>query len=163
MLLNFKQKTLQHYLDQLSSKEPVPGGGSAAAFTAALGVGLISMVTNYSIGRKANTKAVEQRFAKILHNSEVMRNRLLELTTLDSEAYLKIVDARKADAKVQKRATRDAAKVGREICQLCFKAIDLIPFLVIKGNPYLISDLEVAAELLHAGFNGSMVMVRINQ
>ena len=33
MTINFKEKTLQEYLDQLSRREPVPGGGSAAALT----------------------------------------------------------------------------------------------------------------------------------
>jgi methenyltetrahydrofolate cyclohydrolase len=164
MSINFHRQTLEVYLDQLSRREPVPGGGSAAALTAALGAGLISMVANYSIGRKSNTKAVEQRLIKILRTSETIRKRLLELTSLDSQAYLKTVEARKSgDAKAQQHANRQAAAVGREVCLLCYKTIDLIPFLIVKGNPYLVSDLEVAAELLQAGFNSSMVMVRINQ
>jgi formiminotetrahydrofolate cyclodeaminase len=73
------------------------------------------------------------------------------------------VQARKLDLKAQKKATREAAAVGREVCRLCYKALDLAPFLVTKGNPYLISDVEAAIELLEAGFNASMVMVRINQ
>lgn len=44
MTINFKEKTLQEYLDQLSRREPVPGGGSAAALTGAMAVGLILML-----------------------------------------------------------------------------------------------------------------------
>lgn len=163
MSLNFSQYTLAKYLDQLSTKEPVPGGGSAAGLSAALGASLLSMVANYSIGRKVNTKAVETRLAKSLKASESIRKRLLELTSLDSEAYLSIVAARKADAATQKKASRNAAAIGREICKLCYKAMELTPFLVEKGNPYLISDVEVAVELLQAGYIGSMVMVKVNQ
>lgn len=163
MPLNFHQKTLEGYLDQLSRREPIPGGGSAAALTAAMGAALISMVTNYSIGRKANTAAVNARLNKILAQSERIRLRLLELTSLDSEAYLQIVEARSKDAKFQKKAARNAAAVGKEVCRLCYKSMDLAPYLVDKGNPYLISDIEAAIELLQAGFNASMVMVRINQ
>src|SRR5271156_2976276 len=101
MTINFKDKTLQEYLGQLSRREPVPGGGSAAALTAAMAVGLISMVTNYSIGRKANTEAVNRRLAKILEQSEPMRLRLLELTSLDSQVYLKVSAARSLDKKAQ--------------------------------------------------------------
>lgn len=147
----------------LSRREPVPGGGSAAALTASLGAGLISMVANYSIGRKVNTPAVEKRLAKLLKSSEMIRRRLLALTSLDAQAYLGVVAARKSDAKLQRQAARAAASVGKEVARLCYKAIELTPYLVKKGNPYLLSDIEVALELLWAGFNGSIVMVRINQ
>lgn len=163
MSLNFRRKTLEGYLDQLSRREPVPGGGSAAALTAALGVALISMVANYSIGRKSNSRAVEKRLAAVLKTSESVRKRLLELASLDARAYLKVVAARKSSLQAQRKAAGEAAAVGREVCRLCYKALDLMPFLVIKGNPYLVSDVQVAAELLQAGFNASMVMVRVNQ
>ena len=163
MPIDFHRLTLEEYLDQLSKEEPVPGGGSAAALSAALGAGLISMVGKYSLGRKSNTKAVEQRLNKIVRKSESIRKRLLVLTTLDARAYLKIVAARKHSAQIQKQAGRQAAAVSREVCRLCYQALELTPFLVAEGNPHLISDIEVAIELLQAGFNGSMVMVRANQ
>lgn len=162
MTINFKDKTLQEYLDQLSRREPVPGGGSAAALTAALGAGLISMVTNYSIGRKANTKAVEKRLGTILAKSELIRLRLLELTSLDSEAYLKASKARSLDKKAQAQAAKEARGVPQEVCKLCFKAVQLTPYLVQKGNPHLLSDVEVAIELLRSAFNAAKIMVRIN-
>jgi len=162
MTINFKDKTLQEYLDQLSRREPVPGGGSAAALTAAMAVGLISMVTNYSIGRKANTKAVDRRLAKILEKSEPIRLRLLELTSLDSEAYLKVSAARSLDQKAQRQAAREARAVPQEICKLCYKSVLLTPYLADKGNPYLLSDVEVALELLVSAFNAARIMVRIN-
>jgi len=162
MKIHFESKTLEEYLNQLSTKEPVPGGGSAAALSAALGAGLISMVSNYSIGRKANTKAVDKRFHSILKKSEAIRQRLLELVSLDSQAYLQICAARPLDKETQRKASRAARGVPLEICKLCYKAIDLAPFIVDKGNPYLLSDIEVALELLMAGFNGALVMVRVN-
>jgi formiminotetrahydrofolate cyclodeaminase len=162
MAINFKDKTLQEYLDQLSRREPVPGGGSAAALAAAMAVGLISMVTNYSIGRKANTPAVEKRLVKILSQSEPMRMRLLELVSLDSEAYLKVSAARSLDKKAQRQAAREAKAVPQEICKLCFKALQLTPYLAERGNPYLLSDVEVALELLMSAFNGARIMVRVN-
>lgn len=153
---------MQEYLDQLSRREPVPGGGSAAALTAALAVGLISMVANYSLGRKTNTKAQEFRFTKILSKSESIRQRLLELTSLDSEAYLKVSAARSVDTKAQKQAAKQALAVPREVCKLCHQAVLLTPSLADKGNPHLLSDVEVALELLMAAYNGARIMVRIN-
>ena len=162
MKVNFKDKTLQEYLNQLSRREPVPGGGSTAALAGAMAVGLISMVTNYSIGRKANSKAVEKRLSLILAKSEPIRLRLLELTSLDSEAYLKVTAARAKDKKAQKEAAKLARAVPREICKLCYKAVQLTPYLADKGNPYLLSDVEVALELLMSAFNAARIMVRVN-
>ena len=162
MKVNFKNKTLQEYLDQLSRRDPVPGGGSTAALAGAMAVGLISMVTNYSIGRKANTKSVEKRLNQILAKSEPIRLRLLELTSLDSEAYLKVTAARSLDKKAQKEAAKFARAVPREICKLCYKAVQLTPYLADKGNPYLLSDVEVALELLMSAFNAARIMVRVN-
>jgi len=162
MTINFKEKTIQEYLDQLSRREPVPGGGSAAALAGAMAVGLISMVTNYSIGRKANSPAVEKHLVKILTQSEPMRLRLLELASLDSEAYLKVSAARVLDKKAQKQAAKEAKAVPLEVCKLCYKALQLTPYLAEKGNPYLLSDVEVALELLMSAFNGARIMVRIN-
>lgn len=162
MKVQFSNKTLSEYIKQLSSKEPVPGGGSAAAVTAALGAGLISMVANYSIGRKNNTEALNKKFAAILEKSEVIHKRLLELSSLDSEAYLQLRASWTLDKKAQRKASKAARAVPLEICKLCYKAMDLAPFLVAQGNPHLLSDVEVAVELLTAGFNGALVMVKVN-
>lgn len=160
--MKFNHTTLQKYLDQLSSREPTPGGGSAGAVSAALGTALISMVTRYSIGRKGNTKALDKQLTKLLEKSEALRRRFLQLAGEDAEAYLAVVAARARDAKVRCRAAAKAIAVPKEICRLCRKAVELTPFLVARGNPHLLSDVEVAVELLMAAFNASVIMVRAN-
>ncbi len=157
----FKNHTLQSYLDVLAKKEPVPGGGSVSAYTAAMAVGLISMVAGYSLG-KGKAKAIETRINKILSESKKIRERLLELTDLDAAGYLGIVRSRGKSKVEQNKAKRQAAKVPKEVCRLSYKAIRLIPYLVKNGNQYLVSDLEVAAELLLAAHYGAAVLCRTN-
>lgn len=158
----FKDHTLQEYLDRLAAREPVPGGGSAAALSSALGAGLIAMVTQYSLG-KGKSAAVEARFRKILSKVNEARERLLALADEDAEAYLGVVAARKLDKKAQKVAAKKAAQVPREICRLSYQIVERTPFVVEHGNPYLMSDVEVALELLLAGYHSALVMVKINQ
>ncbi len=158
----FKDHTLKEYLDQLAARQPVPGGGSAAALSSALGAGLIAMVTQYSLG-KGKSKAIESRLTKILAKSQQIRVRLLDLVDEDAQAYLGVVAARKQDKKAQKSAARIAARVPKEICTLSYQAVELTPFIVEHGNPYLMSDVEVALELLLAGYHGAIVMVKANQ
>ncbi len=158
----YKNQTLSKYLDCLSSKDPVPGGGSAAALVAATGTSLVSMVARYSLGRK-QPKAVENRIKSILLRSEKMRKRLLVLVDLDAKVYLKVVQTRKADEKKKVRALKEAQKVPLEVARLSKVAINLTPFLVKKGNPYLLSDIKCAVEMLLSAFKSAMANVEANQ
>ena len=157
----YKNYTLSEYLDALSKNTPVPGGGSAAALTAAIGAALISMAANYSKGR-SQSKRAEKRIVSVLKKSEQIRKRLLELVDLDARAYLGVVKTRGASAQVRRKALWEAAKVPREVCKLCYQAIQLTPCLVERGNPHLISDVEIAAEMLLAAFNSAHINVEVN-
>jgi formiminotetrahydrofolate cyclodeaminase len=73
-----------------------------------------------------------------------------------------VAAARSLDEKARKQAAKSARAVPQEICQLCYKALQLTPYLAQKGNPYLLSDLEVALELLMSSFSAARIMVRTN-
>jgi len=158
----YKSHSLKEYCDILSGKTPVPGGGSAAALTAALGTALISMVARYSIGKQTNKKDA-RKMEGVLKKSETIRKRLLDCVDLDAEAYLKVVKARKKSPRQKKAARKAARGVPQEVCRLCYTAIALTPFLVTRGNPHLASDIEVAIELLLAAFQSAKINVVINQ
>lgn len=46
------QQPMNTFLSQLSSKEPVPGGGGASALGGAMGAALAGMVANLTVGKK---------------------------------------------------------------------------------------------------------------
>jgi formiminotetrahydrofolate cyclodeaminase len=154
--------TLQEYLDALSQRAPVPGGGSAAALTAATGAALISMVAQYSLGKNPS-KSVENKIKAILKQSEEIRRQFLELVDRDAEAYLKVVKVRSRSIQIRKRAAKAASDVPLKVCRLCHKAVELTPYLVENGNRYLISDAEAAVELLLAAFNAARVILETNR
>lgn len=153
----FKNFTLKEYVEVLSKKEPTPGGGSAAAYAGALGVGLILMVAHYSQG-KSEKKSIENQLNTLIKKSETYRNRLLELVDLDAEAYMRVVKARKGMQKEKDTAAKAATKIPKEVCKVCYQAVQLLPFLVENGNKHLIGDVEVAAELLLSAFNSAQVL-----
>ncbi|MBI5150596.1 MAG: cyclodeaminase/cyclohydrolase family protein [Candidatus Omnitrophica bacterium] len=158
----FRNYSLSEYSRVLSLKVPAPGGGSAAAATAALGAALLSMVANYSLG-KTGSRAKEQKIKTSLKASEQFRKRFLMLVDLDAQAYLNVVKTRKAAPAKRAAARRKAAEVPLEICKLCYRAVQLSPTLVRYGNKYLISDVKVALELLLAAFNAAKLNVEINR
>ena len=66
---------INEYLNCLSQRTPVPGGGSAAALVGSVGAALISMAANYSL-KKNKPAAVEENIKKVLFKSEKIRRRL---------------------------------------------------------------------------------------
>ena len=158
----FRNYSLSEYTRVLSLKVPAPGGGSAAAATAALGAALLSMAANYSLG-KTTSRSNDQKIKAGLKQSEQLRKRFLTLVDLDARAYLNVVKMRKASPAKRAAARRKAAEVPLEVCKLCYKAVQLSPALVRCGNKYLVSDVKVALELLLAAFNAARVNVEINQ
>ena len=157
----FKNLTLLEYVSVLASKNPVPGGGSAAALSGALGAGLISMVTQYSLG-KGKPQVVEDKFKKILRNSQKIQKDLLELVDLDAQAYLKVVKSRGKSESIKKKAQEFSRRVPAQVCKLCYQAVELTPFLVKHGNKYLLSDVQAAVELLLSSFKAAFIFTKEN-
>lgn len=146
--MNYKDKSLKKYLDDLAAKLAAPGGGSAAALTAALGASLISMVVSFSLG-KSKYAQYEEELKAILTKSERLRKDFLDLVDLDVLAY-------------KSRDLKDALHVPFMVCRLCFEGIKLCPPLIKKGNINLISDVAVAAILLESAFSSAYFNVEIN-
>ncbi|MCR4336689.1 MAG: cyclodeaminase/cyclohydrolase family protein [Candidatus Omnitrophica bacterium] len=158
----YQNHTLKEYIHQLGSRAPVPGGGSAAALSGALGAALISMVAEYSRG-KTGSPAREKKNLQILKESQKISRRFLEYVDLDAQAYLQVVRTRKSPERMKKAALKKAQAVPLEVCKLAYQTLVLTPFLVEYGNPHLVSDVEVAIELLLATFESAMINVKINQ
>ena len=64
------------FSEQLSSKAPVPGGGSAAALIGSLAAALGAMATNLTIGKK-KFLPFEEDHRRIIAEADVLRLRLL--------------------------------------------------------------------------------------
>ena len=165
------ERKYQDYFDDLAAKKPAPGGGSAAAAAGALGVSLLSMVANFTIG-KEKYKDVEAEIQQILDTAEKSRAELQKLIDEDVAAYQKVSAAYKMpkDTEEDKRARteaiqtalKDAMAVPLAICRNLFEAARLCEPLLEKGNINLVSDVGVAAEFIASGFAAALLNVEIN-
>jgi len=144
----YKDQSLKKYLDDLAARRPAPGGGSAAALSAALGAALISMVVNFTLGKPKYAK-YETELKNILDKSERLRQEFLRLTDQDVVAY-------------QSGDARDALNTPFMVARLCSEGIKLCPPLLKKGNVNLISDVAVAAVILESAFFAAYFNVEIN-
>ena len=50
--MGFSDKSCREFVEVLASKEPVPGGGGAAALAGALAAALANMVGSLTVGKK---------------------------------------------------------------------------------------------------------------
>jgi len=160
-MIRYDNNTLAEYLEKLAMREPVPGGGSAAAVSGALGVALIEMVIHYSLGKGA-PRAAEVKLTVMQKKAEAAHARLLELVSLDAEAYLKMREAKKESSSRYQTAMKQAAAVPTEIRKLCATALQNIAFLKKFGNPHLLSDVIAAEALLKAGIASAQAMIETN-
>ncbi|MCM8791558.1 MAG: cyclodeaminase/cyclohydrolase family protein [Candidatus Omnitrophica bacterium] len=147
-MVNYKNKSLRYYLDDLSRKLPTPGGGSACALVAGVGVSLLSMVINFTLG-KVEYIRYEKELRENLLKTESLRKKFLELVDEDVKAY-------------RSKDVWYSLEVPLKIAYLCFSAIKLCPTLLKKGNVNLISDIASAVIFLEAGFSGAYFNVEAN-
>jgi len=167
----YRSESLEKYLDDLAAKLPAPGGGSVVALVGALGVGLLSMVSNFTLG-KENYRKSEKEIEKILRRSEDLRERLTELVEEDIKVYGKVTKAynlasttgeeKEARSQAIEKACKEALTVPLEVARFCREGLDLARKLVEIGNIRLASDVGVAAGLLEAALKGADLNVRIN-
>jgi formiminotetrahydrofolate cyclodeaminase len=156
------EKPLKEYLEDLAAKKPAPGGGSAAALAGALGVALLEMSANFTVG-KEKYKEYEQDASEALRMSGILRNSLTHLVDSDVEAYSKLSEAfkMKNDSHLD-AALKEATRIPVTIAQDSLEGLRQAVKLAGACNPNLISDVGVAGELLSSAYEGAKYNIKIN-
>jgi len=148
----YKNKTIQEYLNDFAAKQSTPGGGSAAALCAALGVSALLMSANFSD---------QELLAEVIADLEEAKKELLELIDKDAEVYAKLREAMKAKDNLEFPA-KESFGVPHAIAQLSNKALQHCQVLLDKGNKYLVSDVGCGAAFLEAAFQAAVLNCNMN-
>lgn len=165
------EKSCNQFLQELSSKAPVPGGGGASAYVGVLGMSLGSMVGNLTLGKKKYID-VEEDIKELLKKSEDIIDALKALVARDAEVFYPLSQAyglpknteeekNIKDAALQK-ALVAATMVPLTIAEYCLKAIDLHEEFAKKGTRIAISDVGVGVVFCKAALQGAKLNVLIN-
>ncbi|UCD55639.1 MAG: cyclodeaminase/cyclohydrolase family protein [Candidatus Omnitrophota bacterium] len=158
---------LKKYLDDLASKKPAPGGGSASALVGAAGAALLAKVANFTVG-KEKYKGVEKEMAGILERSEALRENFNRLCSEDAMAYKKLSGAFKLSKEDKNRkkkiqeALKEATGVPFEICKAVHESIKMALPVAEKGNVNLITDAGIASLMLKCAFQSGLLNIEIN-
>lgn len=167
----FQDQTILAFMESLSSKAPIPGGGGASALVGALSSALTHMVAALTVG-KPKYAAVEPEMNELLKQTESLTERFLSLMDEDAVAFEplaqayrlpKETEAERAEKTLRMEAAlKSAVQPPLEIMEACAKALPLIALCAEKGSVVAISDAGVAASLCRAALEGASLNVLTN-
>ncbi len=166
-----KDKSVQVFIDELASKAPTPGGGSAAAVMGAQAAALISMVCNLTIGKPKYAK-VEVEMRALLEKSEALRETLTGMIKADVEVFERLMatygmpkdseEEKMVRSEAIQAALKDATDVPLACARACAETIALSRIAADKGNLGVISDAGVAAMAGYGALKSAALNVYIN-
>lgn len=165
------EQTMQEWLDELASGSPTPGGGGAAAVTAAISAALISMVCQLTIGKRGYAEH-EERLRIVRAEADMCRARALDLAARDARAFEAVMAAYRlpaaSAAEQQSRTTAiqaalaGAAVVPVQVAGLAAALIRLTSDIAGRSNVSALSDVAVAALTAAAALDAATVNVEVN-
>jgi glutamate formiminotransferase / formiminotetrahydrofolate cyclodeaminase len=173
--LEAKEGKLVHlarpFVDAVAEPSPTPGGGSVAAFAAALAAALGHMVAGLSRKKKSQILHVE----KLSEHVDALRKSAEELTAAidrDASSYDAVMAAFKlpqgnseeirAREEAIQAATKGASEVPLEVARKAAGLVDRLVQLEGISSASLKSDLLVARLMAVAGARGALANVEIN-
>ena len=151
------------FLEALAQARPDPGGGAAAAHSAALGLALLAKVVQLEHQRQGPAGEPGFAWGDLLARVRVVAAALLRLQAEDVKAYFQLARARtRRDPTEMAAALEEALACPLRIMQQAREGLGLICRTGARCKPHLISDLLVACELLGAAFRGAHHIARAN-
>lgn len=167
MSFDFRNYTIEKYLEELGSSLPVPGGGGTSSMVAALGVSLGNMVGSLTLGKKKYAE-YEKDIKRLIKKGESLKEKFLKLSDEDAEVFEPLSKAYgmpKDDPKREKvleKALKKAAGTPVKVVKLCGEALELIEEYSEKGSRLALSDVGCAAALVKGAVEAASLNVYIN-
>ena len=159
------------FLDDLAAGTPTPGGGSAAAYAAAMAAGLVAMVARVTIGKKKYAEAEEQMKIAV-EKADRLQGIFVTSVEEDSSAFDQVMAAFKLpkdsekkksarSAEIQK-ATLHATLVPLGVAKNVVDLLELTRIVAEMGNSNAITDAGTATALAKSALTGASMNVQIN-
>lgn len=169
--MEFTKLSCEEYVAVLASKEPVPGGGGAAALVGAIGMALGNMVGSLTVGKKKYADVQEDILA-LKAKADSLQQDLFRLAAKDAEVFEPLSRAyglpkdtpeqQAHKAEVMEKALRECCEVPLRIMETCCKAIKLHQEFAAKGTAIAISDVGCGVACCKAALQAASLNVFIN-
>jgi formiminotetrahydrofolate cyclodeaminase len=167
----FADMTVAQLLEALSSPNPTPGGGTAAAIAGAMGASLLMMVAGLAKSRN-NTDEEKAALTTARAALAPLASRLTGLADADAESFDRVMaayrlpkitdDEKTARTQAIQGALQGATTVPLDTLRACADAIVQSTIVAAHGNRSATSDVGVAVALLRAAAAGAHANVQAN-
>lgn len=165
--MNWNQGAEQ-FLEALSSDNPTPGGGAAAAMAGAMGCALILMAIGTTLKRKSTPKENLVSLQAVQQKIRGLHTELKKLIQLDAQAYESYLVAKRLPTEEPSRqqALQDAlwvaATVPADIATVALHLLQDIDTLNPLIASVILSDMQCAQHLLKTAIRCSLENIHIN-
>ena len=173
------EQNMQEFIEVLSSKAAVPGGGGACAYVAAAGMALGAMVANLTTGKKKYAQYQEE-IEELLSKAEQLSKELMTYMDKDAESFEPLSKAyglpkdtkeqQEYKEAVMEKALKEILYIGLKEASLTpvalmekiLEALKILERLSVVGSRLAISDVGAGVQLCKAALNGASLNVFIN-
>ena len=165
------EQNMQEFIEALSSKAAVPGGGGACAYVAAAGMALGAMVANLTTGKKKYAQYQEE-IEELLSKAEQLSKELMIYMDKDAESFEPLSKAyglpkdtkeqQEYKEKVMEKALKEASLTPVALMEKILDALKILERLSVVGSRLAISDVGAGVQLCKAALNGASLNVFIN-
>ncbi|MCI9360526.1 MAG: cyclodeaminase/cyclohydrolase family protein [Hungatella sp.] len=166
-----KEQKIDEFLEALSSRQPVPGGGGASALSGALASALGLMVGNLTVGKKKYAD-VEEEVQGMMRRLEQLQKDMASLADRDAKVFAPLAAAyglpsgteeeRAHKEQVMEKNLLAASLVPMEIMEKAYEMLELLAGLEQKGSVMAVSDVGVAVQFARTALTGAVMNVYIN-
>ena len=155
------------FIEKLSSADPTPGGGGAAAYAGALAGALGSMVGNITLG---NPK-YEEVHGSVQDSVERLNEAIADLIILigeDATSFAPAAKAMRMEKGEERDRALDAALVGAcetplKMIQKCQDILEECDYLADNGSKLALSDIGCAAAIARGAIVSASLNIYINR
>lgn len=169
--MRLTEQSCEDFVAALASKAPVPGGGSASALVAAVGMALGAMVGNLTLGKKKYA-AVQGEIEAMLTRAKTIQDDLLALAQRDAEAFQPLArvyglpaeteEQKEHKSRVMEAALREASAAPLLIMEKCAAALELHALFARKGSVLALSDAGAGAAICQGALKAAALNIFIN-
>ncbi len=160
--MNYNEKTILEYVNNVSEKSSVPGGGSVLALVNELSASLLLMVARFTLNKKGYEE-YNERALEVIDILEDIKEKCHKLIDEDASSFSNLMKAysTKDNNKISECAL-EAFLVPKKLYLEAKSIMVLAQELIENGNKNLVSDAQIAYDLAKSSLEHCLKHMEIN-